>query len=138
MHPIDDRIGKKLMRVMIMLHIDELKHENGFKFNDCFYENEIDLIHSGFLGLCGCGNPENNLLHIKELLKYVESKNTFPDYESWVNDGVLKFGSKNAIDFSLYTLDKHELIEHGGSVGGSWLSSNGKYLLEDLEKIDLT
>jgi hypothetical protein len=34
----------------------------------------------------------------------------------------------------LYTLDHFDLIEHGGGIGGAWLSKKGQAVLEALQR----
>lgn len=37
----------------------------------------------------------------------------------------------------LYTLDSHGLLEHGSSIGGSWLTDEGERVLALLQSCDL-
>lgn len=76
-------------------------------------------------GFCGCGRPEDVLGLLRDRL--VEYR------RSWAEDECAP-----ALDMTsagwllLYQLDAWGLTEHGGGVGGSWLTAAGKLLLESL------
>lgn len=72
------------------------------------------------LGLCGCGNPEHAWQLIASLL------NLAPFYEH--PDAVTELiGQHGAYHIVLSALTRADLIEHGGSIGGSWLTPKGKW-----------
>lgn len=90
------------------------------------------------LGFCGCGSPEDVLKLLKEVLEILDMRNP-RDKDSWqISYKKLEerfYKDDTLLTFFLYWLDDKELTEHGGSVGGSWLSSEGKILLEKLRNI---
>lgn len=92
-----------------------------------------DIINRA-MGWCGCGNPENiDLLFLWEL-RYLSTEDRFKiDDVSW------KWRYKNhtermgtARDIVGYILDVMGATEHGGSVGGAWLTDEGVALRDAL------
>lgn len=87
---------------------------------------EIRICLSGWF--CGCGSPSaaaNALLLLLDM---------HPMYDGW--DKLYEFtgGREDAAYLLLYTLDSHDLAEHGGSVGGQWLTKKGEALLSGLRR----
>lgn len=76
---------------------------------------------------CGCGNPELACAALLRLLKLHPLYDNRAEFEEWIADdgvGYLLF----------YQLDHMELTEHGGSVGGAWLTPKGGAALKALER----
>jgi hypothetical protein len=114
------------------------------------------------LKFCGCGSPEDTLLYIKKLLNLIKRKMDRPYDESkkerdnayWQYQkdllfigGFTPFFNENnkiepndiqngVIQFILYYLDEVEVLEHGGSIGGAWLTEYGEKILECLNACD--
>jgi hypothetical protein len=108
----------------------------------CDYDNIKDYILTGLLGFCGCGMPEEALKWLRGCLADIEHrtevewKQSPPVYQGRIYARMEPL--PRGVEYLLwYWMDKLELIEHGGSVGGSWLTERGKHLLRRLEKIDL-
>jgi hypothetical protein len=104
------------------------------KLNDagitpCIYESLVDCRWHEELRFCGCGIPEEMTVHIGNLLAAIrersDSKYTIDHIEEIA-------GSEMAYWFAMYVLDAMGLTEHGGSVGGCWLTEKGKKLLEEI------
>jgi len=92
------------------------------------------------LKMCGCGSPERT----QEVIKLVLEAHSIKDYkcrmEALSNICDVDI-NKNAnydglIQFVLYILDSHGILEHGSSIGGAWLTEKGKALLELLQMSD--
>jgi hypothetical protein len=49
-------------------------------------------------------------------------------------DRLQKAAEKGGVYFMHYWLDKEDLTEHGGSVGGAWLSEKGEEILRYLRE----
>jgi len=77
---------------------------------------------------CGCGNPESAIELVHDLLTAA------PFYEN--RDRVKELLPTTGIEMVVfYALESAELIEHGSSIGGSWLTERGKEALAGLRAI---
>lgn len=85
------------------------------------------------LDFCGCGNPSEGYDALLETLK---AYHTDGDRKKWAEArGGNWSGPGNGYDYMiLYFLNAHDLMEHGGSVGGSWLTQKGQSVLRFLEE----
>ncbi|PSK57055.1 hypothetical protein B0E38_02586 [Streptomyces sp. 111WW2] len=95
-------------------------------------ENTLQHINGLFymdLGLCGCGSPDDAFDLIRDLLKLAP----FYDHRTEV---VALIGDGAASHIILSTLDTADLIEHGGSIHGSWLTDKGQWYLNALTSVD--
>ena len=95
----------------------------------CHYENEADAMYYGQLQLCGCGCPEE--IHKFLLDCMALRKDDYPniiDYEKI--EQLIQEKPDVVAEFVLHFLDQKEVIEHGGSVYGSWLTKRGQQMLE--------
>ena len=116
--------------------------------DECEYPNEVQRFYYETLKWCGCGNPDEALGFMRDLMAlmkarsdentggfdepYAESawaKRT-AEIDAMLGDGMLGLSY-------LYMLDSHDLTEHGGSVGGSWLTQEGERVLAMLQSVDL-
>lgn len=90
------------------------------------YQSKKSYLQSE-LGFCGCGDPDAAMVFVRNTLKLIGER------KEW-GEGVEKeIPNEGAYYFVLYMLDHKGLTEHGGSVGGSWLSSKGDEVLKDIE-----
>ncbi len=96
------------------------------------YKNPKQAMYYGQLKFCGCGDPvEAHKFAIEALSCFDRDKVGFAPGTGI--DAIEELVSRNpsaAAYFIAYTLDKMNLTEHGGSVGGSWLTERGKQFLE--------
>ena len=104
----------------------------------CIEEFWIDEIR-----FCDCGSPGNTLKLIKQILnliykRYDKEEYVDYNYDNFKEDIHNLFQCKSS-EMSMeiyyiiaYLLDSVDVLEHGSSIGGSWLSSSGKYLRECL------
>lgn len=76
---------------------------------------------------CGCGQPAQALSSLRELLALHPLYDHRAEFERLIPDEGLQY-------LMLYTLDHFDLSEHGGSVGGAWLTDKGRAVLEALER----
>jgi hypothetical protein len=109
--------------------------------SECCYENAVDFIQSSLFGFCGCGDPDENLIYIRDSLRlfrdfpYDAKQENWESYYKRYREAVDKqFGSEKSEYFMWYWLDSKGYTEHGGCLPG-WLTESGKELLEDLEEI---
>jgi len=72
---------------------------------------------------CGCNRPETAYELVRDIL------NLAPFYEdgNWRTVSSL-IGSDGAFQIVVGLLSKLDLLEHGGSMGGSWLTKKGEYV----------
>lgn len=90
--------------------------------------SEVRAIFFDDFGFCGCGSPESAAEYLLAGLAALKARSD-SDWSDAAQDECNKFfpeyGRKAPEVFSLYLLDKAELIEHGGSISGSWLTEKG-------------
>lgn len=110
--------------------------DNGFLVGPagCHYEqNELPKsMYFDQLGLCGCGNPA--CVHAM-LIECLESFDR--DKNGWGSGTgidriteIVKSKPDVVAEFIGHFLDQKDLLEHGGSVYGSWLTERGKQVIE--------
>lgn len=76
---------------------------------------------------CGCGMPEEASRALLRLLRLHPLYENQDELQEWIPDDGVRY-------LLLYQLDRLELTEHGGSVGGAWLTDKGKAALEALAR----
>lgn len=76
---------------------------------------------------CGCGSPEKAVARLRDLLALHPLHSNRPAFDALVPDDGFQY-------LLLYTLDHLELTEHGGTVGGGWLTAKGQAVLEALNR----
>jgi hypothetical protein len=112
---------------------------------DSSEEDALEAMVSDQLGWCGCGNPAAaiDLLHkVLSILRercneYVAPQLAWGDWYR-VLKAVLCYDRDPGIYYTyLYHLDDKKLIEHGGNVGGAWLTSEGDALLDALNESEV-
>lgn len=95
--------------------------------------NELNKLIFEDLGFCGCGNPEQDIIFIKNILdlrnKWHNDKLTYKKYRKLIKKEFIK-NWECAEEYILYMLNDKEFLEHGSSVGGSWLLNKGHKLLK--------
>lgn len=118
--------------------------------NDFYYE---------VLKFCGCGNPEDILFVIKNVLnatdrkwQKIESDDYNLKHSQYYNESIidmedslnLRHDDDSSECFSVNTgvkdiilnlLDKAEVLDHGGSIGGVWITPYGEKLLNYLNEL---
>jgi hypothetical protein len=104
------------------------------------YANEVQRFYYEDLKWCGCGNPEEALGFMRDVMQVMHDRSEESHKEPWTSDyerSAWKRGT-DKLDAMLpgtlgltyyYMLDAHDLTEHGGSVGGSWLTDKGEKVL---------
>jgi hypothetical protein len=84
------------------------------------------------LKFCGCGDPEGTQDWLQRVLTSLKGS---PDpWVDWADRVAVLNSDLDAMRyFVLYVLDAMGLTEHGGSVGGAWLTAKGRKFLVELE-----
>lgn len=120
------------------------KHQGRFEFktdpqNDlligpdgCHYENERKAMYYDQLHFCGCGDPYSMHAFVIECLSEFDRDKHGFGHGTGIDRLVTIVTEKPelAADFIAYVLDHLHLTEHGGSIGGSWLTERGKQFIE--------
>ena len=113
-----------------------VQHEHYWDDNELIEQCE-DFFYYKKLNWCGCGDPETVKQVIRDYLQilyeYEEDKSD-DRYENLCNRFQDRFGCKNVYGNELllclaYTLAAADFTEHGSSIGGAWISEEGKMFL---------
>jgi hypothetical protein len=97
----------------------------------CHYDTEQDVYHFAVLGLCGCGRPDEAYNFVRDVLAKLDRRGDGP----WINaeDAIaldIDANPKMAAHAILHLLANLNVMEHGGSVGGSWLNDMGHAIVD--------
>jgi hypothetical protein len=76
---------------------------------------------------CGCGQPEDAAAALLRLLRLHPLFDHQDELNAWLSDDGVRY-------LLLYRLDHDGLNEHGGSVGGAWLTAKGEALRDALAR----
>jgi hypothetical protein len=107
-------------------------------FNDKELDDLTDEIQVELFGFCGCGQPEENIIFIMGGLDLISRhhKTGKPydkgHYDLWNKESLEYFKTYQIQSFFHYWADSMDLTEHGGGIGGSWLTDKGEDVLERL------
>lgn len=114
----------------------------------------IQDVYYDELNFCGCGSPSDTLYVIKNVLRVHKNKldrcnkkvdeyydlykhefqkalnlnDEYCENDFYINEGVYQI--------VLNVLNNANLMEHGSSIGGSWLTKKGEEFLEALELME--
>lgn len=94
-------------------------------------ENVLQHVNGLFymeLGLCGCGPSEEAFDLVRDLLRLAPFYDHRNEVTTLVGDGAVGH-------VVLCALAKADLIEHGGTIHGSWLTDKGQWYLKALDGI---
>ena len=80
------------------------------------------------LHFCGCGCPDEAYELVRDILALA------PFYDH--PEAVRELTGDRAYYLVLYAIDNAGLLEHGASIGGSWLTPKGAHYLELMRKFD--
>src|SRR3990167_9228674 len=117
----------------------ELKRdpENGMLVgpDNCHYPNEHQVYHYAYLGLCGCGAPEEAYNFCRDILVLCDRRAHLDGRGDWIDAesataALIATMPDVAAHVLLHLFTHLELLEHGGSVGGSWLTPTGQEIVD--------
>ena len=96
----------------------------------CHYDEKWEARNIGVLGMCGCGWPEETFNFLRQILSLFDRRK-----EPWINaeKAVEKLVIENpriAAHTLLHFLSDKNVLEHGGSVGGSWTTERGNDIVD--------
>jgi len=112
--------------------LNDKRFPEDYEFDNIIEEclNEFD----SDIGLCGCGIPEETNEVLRTTLNIQSSNCTWKERQKQFSDicnaDMDNENYSGLIQFVLYILNDKDILEHGGSVGGSWLSEKGKVYLD--------
>lgn len=100
----------------------------------CHYDNERAAFHFAFLGLCGCGDPEGAYNFCRDALMCFDRREAqkggeWQDAEEKLTKLICDKPDV-AAHVLAHLLTNRNLLEHGGNVGGSWLTEWGHQLVD--------
>lgn len=94
-------------------------------------EKHIELLKA--LNMCGCGNADDVLIYLYSVLTDIKYRKDSQWAVNPLRDRLVS--GDMTLSLALYYLESNKLLEHDGSVGGSWLSEKGEKFLADLTDI---
>ncbi|WP_121701525.1 hypothetical protein [Streptomyces sp. E5N298] len=97
------------------------------------HEATLDHLYGIFyegLGLCGCGNPDDAYILVRDLLALAP----FYKDDGWRLAEVLTGGGA-AHHIIMSLLDTAGLTEHGSTINGSWLTDKGAWCLQAMRTV---
>lgn len=100
--------------------------------DNCHYDTEWEARSIGTLGMCGCGTPEEAYNFLREVLRVCDRRDRTKEWvsaEAVVSKMIAAHPDLTAHILMHFLTDK-EVIEHGGSVGGSWLTKTGEEIVD--------
>jgi hypothetical protein len=88
------------------------------------------------LKVCGCGNPEEVYALVRDLLALAPFYQHPAEVAERIGVSAEDYasGGLGAYYMVLHALDAADLIEHGGGIGGSWLTHKGTRYLELMKR----
>lgn len=103
----------------------------------CHYDNELQAAHFGLLHLCGCGCPEDAYNFCRDILACFDRRGVHenPPTKEWIDAQdaaakIIKERPDDAAHVLAHLLTHLNLMEHGGNVGGSWLTDDGNRIID--------
>lgn len=102
----------------------------------CEWPNKIQAEMNGELNWCGCGSNIEAIKFLREILRCFKRED-WSESNKKLDKLLHVTDNECGLYYSyLYMLDKTGYIEHGGSIGGSWLTQKGKDILEMIDLSD--
>lgn len=93
------------------------------------YPNDHQEMHYDVLGLCGCGSPEDAYNFCRDVLVAFDRRGKWDDAEGLVKTLILARPDQ-AAHVIAHMMTHLGVLEHGGSVGGSWLTNDGERIVD--------
>jgi hypothetical protein len=113
--------------------------DNGYLIgpDGCSYPNEHQAAHFGLLQLCGCGSPEDAYNFCRDVLMHFDRRGCHdrPPIKEWIDaeeavKQLIVERPDQAAHVLSHLLTHLKLLEHGSSVGGSWLTKDGERIID--------
>ena len=96
---------------------------------------ELSDLYSSKLNLCTCGRPEEVQGFLSEVMKIqVREDLDWNSKRSLLKELITKTDPDLIFEFIFHVLESKDFAEHGSSVYGSWLTTDGEKLMELMER----
>jgi len=105
----------------ISSNIYEQEYQEWLSSFESIDSNRYDFLNVKKWNFCLCGTPKSAVLAVKEMLDWCAS-----DIETRGS----VYNLPNSQMFIVYFLNHKDYADHGGSIDSSFLTNNGKQLLE--------
>lgn len=92
--------------------------------NGVTWQTEADYLQIEILGFCGCGDPDDTMFYVKEMLEKLGKC----DWE-------IPADKEREYMFFVYWANDKGFAEHGTTARCSWLTDVGEELLTDINKV---
>lgn len=89
------------------------------------------LLFYGDLSLCGCGTPEDAYELVRDILTLIAD-----DERGWPPLVRTLLGGPGVYHVVMSALDEAELVGHGMSIDGAWLTDKGRWYVAALRTIE--
>lgn len=109
------------------------------------HQDAEDLVLEGYLNLCACGQSEVTLEYIGTRLTYLKEKDDRhsrnrelgikSDYDHERTLASEVFTSEGEEQFFMHWADSIGLLDHGGSIGGAWMTEKGRQVVSLIHEI---
>lgn len=95
-------------------------------------EDDFNLLHA--LPVCGCGVPGTVYDLYRRQLRVTARTDDRDDWPTFGDRVDAADGNETLFYVVAYVLDHIEATEHGGGIGGAWLTDKGRRLLAILDR----
>lgn len=92
------------------------------------YNTKAGAMYYAQAKLCGCGDPEGVYRFMMDILSTDRDNSNILDFAEI--ESIIKNNTDIAAQFILHCMGNMDLIEHGGSVRGSWKTPRGEQFIE--------
>lgn len=136
----DKKINREIANYCISKFPDSCLayNDSNIHFDEEALVEELDELFSiEIMGLCGCGAPELCQRDIRNILRVFNGEwdDRRKNLQKYFN--VQSIYENSLLLFLVYMLNDKDMLEHGTSVGGSWITDLGQMYLTVLEQMDL-
>ncbi|MFB7858894.1 hypothetical protein [Rhodococcus qingshengii] len=95
----------------------------------------LERVYSDELKLCSCVDPDAFKM-IYEIMELLSPGTESPDRGQNAQRIEDLAGNTASSHIALTLMEEADIVEHGGNIGGSWLTDKGKMLLNMLRRVD--
>ncbi len=92
------------------------------------YNSLYEFIYYEAIGGCGCGDSDKFIGYVKDIYKSLFEKNKMydtPDYPEFIKKTSELIYKTEINQLIVMIFDKYDIVDHGSSIGGCWLTEFG-------------